>query len=130
MTPPIDIPPAPGEIVRVRSPRSLVESVEPPRAGTGDQSLVRLSCLEDDAEGEPLEVLCEKEIDDRRMNEADWSKLARGEFDPPRWFAAYYRTLRWNSGNSSRNSTPCIAREISPGRGVPPPPTSATPDAV
>ncbi len=62
---------------------------------------MRLSCLEDDAEGEPLEVLWEKEIDARRMNEADWSKLANGEFDPPRWFAAYYRTLRWNSVTST-----------------------------
>src|SRR5215218_726987 len=97
----IDIPPAPGEIVRVRSRRYLVESVEPPEIGTGDQSLVRLSCLEDDAEGDSLEVLWEKEIDTRRMNDADWSKLARGEFDPPRWFAAYYRTLRWNSVTST-----------------------------
>jgi hypothetical protein len=35
------------------------------------------------------------------MDEADWSKLARGEFDPPKWFAAYYRTLRWNSVTST-----------------------------
>ena len=39
-------------------------------------------------------------------------------------------TLRSNSGNSSRNNTPCNAIEISPGRGLPPPPTSATPEAV
>jgi hypothetical protein len=101
MTQAIETPPAPGEIVRVRSRRYLVESVELPETGTADQSLVRLSCLEDDAEGEPLEVLWEKEIDARRMNEADWSKLANGEFDPPRWFAAYYRTLRWNSVTST-----------------------------
>jgi SNF2 family DNA or RNA helicase len=95
-----DLVPAPGEIVRVRARRYLVDAVEPP-ALTGDQSLVRLSCLEDDAEGEPLEVLWEKEIDARRMNEADWSRLAKGDFDPPRWFAAYYRTLRWNSVTST-----------------------------
>lgn len=39
-------------------------------------------------------------------------------------------TLRSNSGNSSRNNTPCKAIEISPGRGLLPPPTRATPDAV
>ena len=39
-------------------------------------------------------------------------------------------TRRSNSGSSSRKSTPCIAIEISPGRGSLPPPTSATPDAV
>ena len=101
MTQPIDHPPSTGEIVRVRSRRYLVQDVELPEIGSGDQSLVRLACLEDDAEGEQLEVLWEKEIDARRMNEADWSKLARGEFDPPRWFAAYYRTLRWNSVTST-----------------------------
>jgi SNF2 family DNA or RNA helicase len=84
----------------VRSRRYLVEEVVPPPQ-PGDQTLVRLSCLEDDAEGEALEVLWEKELDARRMNEADWSKLARGEFDPPKWFAAYYRTLRWNSVTST-----------------------------
>lgn len=39
-------------------------------------------------------------------------------------------TRRSNSGSSSRNSTPWCAREISPGRGSPPPPTSAALDAV
>lgn len=98
--PPTDLPPAQGEIVRVRSRRYLVEEVVPPPC-PGDQTLVRLSCLEDDAEGEPLEVLWERELDAKPMNEADWSKLARGEFDPPKWFAAYYRTLRWNSITST-----------------------------
>ena len=35
-----------------------------------------------------------------------------------------------NSGSSSRNSTPLWARDISPGRGIPPPPESDTVDAV
>ena len=92
--------PTTGEIVRVRSRRYLVEDVTPPPV-PGDQTLVRLSCLEDDAEGEELEVLWEKELDAKRMNEADWSKLAKGQFDPPKWFAAYYRTLQWNSVTST-----------------------------
>jgi hypothetical protein len=40
------------------------------------------------------------------------------------------KTLRSNSGNSSKNKTPCIAIEISPGRGLLPPPTKATALAV
>jgi SNF2 family DNA or RNA helicase len=63
----------------------------------GDDTLVRLSCLEDDAEGEELEVLWEREIDAQRIDEADWSKLSKGDFDETRFFAAYYRTLRWNT---------------------------------
>jgi len=39
------------------------------------------------------------------------------------------RTLRSNSGSSSRNNTPWWASEISPGRGMPPPPTSAAAEA-
>ena len=96
----IDIPPKPGEVVRVRSRRYLVEEVE--LAPTpGDQTLVRLSCLEDDAEGEEIQVLWEKEVDAQRINEADWSRLAGGNFDQPHLFAAYYHTLRWNSVTST-----------------------------
>lgn len=66
-----------------------------------DQTLVRLSCLEDDAEGEELDVLWEKEVDAQRINSADWTKLAQGQFDAPRQFSAYYHTLRWNSVTST-----------------------------
>lgn len=95
-----DIPPSPGELVRVRQRRYLVEAVQPaPRPE--DQTLVRLSCLEDDAEGEELEVLWEKELDAQRFNAADWTKLAQGNFDEPRYFGAYYHTLRWNAVTST-----------------------------
>jgi SNF2 family DNA or RNA helicase len=96
----IDIPPRIGEIVRVRARRWLVEDVTPPPE-PGDDTLVRLSCLEDDAEGEDLECLWERELDSARLDEADWSKLSRGEFDPTKHFAAYYRTLRWNTVTST-----------------------------
>jgi hypothetical protein len=53
-----------GQIVRVRSRQYLVEDVVlPPNAG--DQTLVRLSCLDDDAQGVPLEALWECEVDAR-----------------------------------------------------------------
>lgn len=95
-----DVPPKQGEIVRVRSRRYLVEGVEPATVPE-DQTLVRLSCLEDDAEGEELEVLWEKEVDAQRISTADWTKLAQGNFDDPRYFGAYYHTLRWNSVTST-----------------------------
>ena len=97
-----DIHPTPGEIVRVRSRKYLVEGVTP-ALNPGDQTLVRLSCLEDDAEGEELEVLWEKEVDAERIDTADWSKLASGQFDDPKQFGSYYHTLRWNSVTSIRN---------------------------
>lgn len=91
-----DAPPKMGEIVRVRSRRYLVADVVPaPRPE--DQTLVHLSCLEDDAEGEELSVLWEKELDSERMTGESWAKLTEGQFDNPRDFAAYYHTLRWNT---------------------------------
>jgi hypothetical protein len=96
-----DIPPAPGEIVRARCRRYLVEAVTP-APQLGDQTLVRLSCLEDDAEGEELEILWEKEVDAQRIDTTDWSKLTGGQFDDPRHFGSYYHTLRWNLGDVHR----------------------------
>lgn len=40
------------------------------------------------------------------------------------------RTLRGNSGNSSRNSSPLWASETSPGRGIIPPPISPASEMV
>ena len=87
MTVALDIPPKQGETVSVRSRRYLVEGVEA-ASKPEDETLVRLACLEDDAEGEELEVLWEKEVDAQRISAADWTKLARGHFDDPRQFGA------------------------------------------
>ena len=92
--------PTTGEIVRVRSRRYLVEGVTPGQE-PGDQTFVQLSCLEDDAEGEELEVLWEAEVDAQRLKGADWSALAQGHFDDPKQFGAYYHTLRWNAVTST-----------------------------
>ena len=54
--------PAPGQLVRVRARSFLVEEVVPP-ARPSEQTLVRLSCLDDDAQGEELAVLWEREVD-------------------------------------------------------------------
>jgi len=55
--------PEPGRVVKVRSRRYLVEAVEPARDTHWEQTLVDLSCLEDDAQGERLSVLWEREAD-------------------------------------------------------------------
>ena len=87
--------PANGDIVRVRSRQYLVEGVDlAPQPG--DSTLVRLSCIEDDAQGEPLEVLWEREIDARLLRETDWERIASRGFDAPRQFSAYLHTMRWN----------------------------------
>ena len=84
-----------GHTVRVRTRQYLVEDVlAPPRPK--DSPLVRLSCIEDDALGEPLEVLWDSEIDARPQTEANWQVIASRGFDQPRLFSAYLNTLRWN----------------------------------
>lgn len=50
--------PQPGQVVRVRSGQYLVEAVTPP-PGPRQQTLVRRSCLDGDAQGAELEVLWE-----------------------------------------------------------------------
>ena len=87
--------PAPGQIARVRQRLYLVELiVQPPRAG--DSTLVKLSCVDDDAQGQRLEVLWEREIDPEIITGEAWEAIAKRGFDPARIFAAYLNTLRWN----------------------------------
>ena len=85
----------PGRIALVRQRRYLVENVTPPPSA-GDATLVDLSCLDDDAQGEPLTVLWEHELDARVLEDDGWSAVAEKGFDDPALFAAYLRTLSWN----------------------------------
>ena len=87
--------PEPGRIALVRQRRYLVENVMPPPSA-GDATLVDLSCLDDDAQGEPLSVLWEHELDARVLEDDGWSAVAEKGFDDPALFAAYLRTLSWN----------------------------------
>src|ERR1017187_7496222 len=92
----IKIIPEPGRVVKVRSRRYLVEAVEPARQTDWEQTLVDLSCLEDDAQGERLSVLWEREVDAHVLQQADWSHLAQKGFDAPHVFSAYLHALRCN----------------------------------
>ncbi len=71
--------PSSGEIVRVRQRFCLVEEVVRSRRKS-DSTLVRLSCIEDDAQGQPLEVLWEREIDADPFTGEQWSGLAKNGF--------------------------------------------------
>ena len=84
-----------GELVHVRSRRWLVEEVVDPPA-PGESSRVRLACADDDAQGQSLEVFWDYEIDRWILEEEGWTDLAARGFDPPRYFAAFFNTLRWH----------------------------------
>ena len=88
--------PQPGEFVEVRGRRWLVEG-QPMLDGVG---AVRLACVDDDAQGEVVEVAWPAELDARRSNADTWSTLATNGTDEPATFAAYLRTLEWNTATA------------------------------
>jgi len=101
-TSPTELPSA-GELVRVRQRQYLVTEVVLPgepatrRPGAPAPSpLVRLVCLDDDAQGRSLEVLWDLELGARRIDPEQHGLGAVPSFDPPAKFAAYYRALQWN----------------------------------
>lgn len=90
----------PGQIIRVRSRQYLVEDVIPADSPVGD-TRVRLACLEDDAQGDTLEVFWEREIDAQILEASSWETVANRGFDHPRYFSAYLHALRWNCVTST-----------------------------
>ena len=89
-----------GQIVGVRQRLYLVEQVIGP-VNPSDSTLVQLSCVDDDAQGQPLEVLWEQELDSKILSEEAWESIASRGFDPAQHFAAYLNTLRWNCVTST-----------------------------
>src|SRR5579884_3875103 len=92
--------PRAGQIVRVRQRIFLVDQVVAP-VNQGDSPLLRLSCVDDDAQGQPLEVLWNHELDARILSEEAWDSIANRGFDPASRFAAYLNTLRWGCVTST-----------------------------
>jgi hypothetical protein len=84
-----------GELVQVRSRRWLVDEVIEPKI-PGQTCAVRLSCADDDAQKQSLEVLWDYELDRLILEEEGWADLASKGFHPPHQFAAFLHTLRWN----------------------------------
>ena len=85
--------PGVGELVHVRSRRWLVEEVDD--RGADHASVVRLACVDDDAQGQAVEVYWEYELDRKILEEEGWGDLASKGFDPPKRFSAFLHTLRW-----------------------------------
>ena len=93
-------PPSPGAIARVRQRTYLIEEVID-GASVSDSTLVRMSCVDDDNQGVPLEVLWENEIDREVLTSEAWESVAKKGFDNPKVFGAYLNTLRWNCVTST-----------------------------
>ena len=85
--------PSQGQVVRVRTRTYLVESAQ---SSSGRGTLVRMACLDDDAQGQPLEVVWELELDAETLDREAWASIGKRGFDKARHFSAYIHTLRWN----------------------------------
>jgi hypothetical protein len=86
--------PVAGNVIRLRHRQWLVEDVVEPPAP--DQlTLVKAVCLDDDNQGEPIEVLWEMELGAQVVDQK-MGGLGDG-IDEPRHFAAYLHALKWNS---------------------------------
>ena len=66
----------PGCVVQCRSHLHLVEEVEPSDEHGGD-TIVRMACLDDDANGQKLEVFWEREVDARVLGKSTWETVGQ-----------------------------------------------------
>ena len=84
-----------GELVQVRSRRWLVEEVTHSQ-NPAESPRVRMACVDDDNQGQSLEVFWNYEPDRLIIQDEGWADLASKGFDQPHQFAAFLNTLRWN----------------------------------
>jgi hypothetical protein len=77
--------PKSGDFVRVRTRRWLVEDER--SAGEGLTAL-RLACVDDDAQGEVVEVLWDAELDGSVLKDEGWASVAKLGTDDPSVFSA------------------------------------------
>ncbi|MBV9976998.1 MAG: ATP-dependent helicase, partial [Hyphomicrobiales bacterium] len=89
-------PPRAGDFVSLRTRHWLVEDV------TGEDARFRakLACIDDDAQGERLEVLWSDEIDAALLGDGRFSIEGSGT-DDPEVFSAYLRSIRWNTATAA-----------------------------
>ncbi len=89
--------PRPGDFVEVRTRRWLVESV----TGGDPLTRARLACIDDDAQGETLEVLWRDEVDASVVADSHLSVFENPGTDDPEVFSAYLRSIRWNTATAA-----------------------------
>ncbi len=100
---PYRLQPEKGDIVAVRQRQYLVTEVLPPST-QGAMTVVRLVCLDDDAQGRPLEVLWELELGARVLTPKAEGLGAISKLDEPREFAAYFHALKWSRVTASEGN--------------------------
>ena len=82
----MSVTPQRGDFVRVRSRRWLVEDE---RSIEGLAAL-RLACVDDDAQGETVDVLWDAELDAEQLGDEGWASVAKLGTDDPGVFPLTY----------------------------------------
>ena len=73
----------------------------------GDKSatVLSLSCIDDDAQGEDIRILWDAEVDAYPLDDDPWREtLGRDGADDAETFAAYLRTIRWQTASAADRS--------------------------
>lgn len=95
--------PTEGQVVKLRSRTWLVDTID--KSSSAQGTVLNLSCMDDDAQGQFLKVIWENEINPSIEGVEAWKSIGAKDkvpaFDPVRDFAAYFRTLRWNCVTST-----------------------------
>ena len=81
-----------GQTVGVRTRTWLVEDLEPSVVAP---KVAHLACIDDDDQGQRLQVLWAQELDAKVLDKIAWAQIDSRGFDSPERFGAYLRTLRW-----------------------------------
>lgn len=86
----------PGDFVEARGRHWLVDHVFP-----GSPERHRLICIDDDAQGETLEVTFEAEIAAAKMADDSWNTLAGSLPADPITLGAHLRAIRWRTASAA-----------------------------
>lgn len=90
--------PTTGTLVHVRQRTYLVEDVQ---VEADVSPVVRLACVDDDAQGQKLEVIWDAEVDARVIPPGRSAIKPNPTPDNPKTFAAYLQALRWGCVTST-----------------------------
>jgi ERCC4-related helicase len=88
----------PGSFVELRGRQWLVEEL---RGESNDFQTLRLSCINDDAQGEQLEVLWDAEVGAIKLHHVGWKQVGLGMPDKAEVLAAHLRAIRWRSATAA-----------------------------
>jgi superfamily II DNA or RNA helicase len=75
--------------------------VEDERSANDGLDALRLACVDDDEQGEIVEVLWDAELDGSVLQDEGWETVAKVGTDDPGVFSAYLRTLRWKTATAA-----------------------------